>query len=103
MERALQGRLAWLSGLRRADSADRREVSVVHRDRRGLIKINPLIAWSDDDVAHYIAEHDVPVNPLVAQGYASIRCWPCAASAQRRGRAPGAGTAPARPSAGSTL
>jgi phosphoadenosine phosphosulfate reductase len=77
MERALQGRRAWLSGLRRADSPDRREVSVVHRDRRGLIKVNPLIAWSDDDVARYIAEHDVPVNPLVAQGYASIGCWPC--------------------------
>jgi phosphoadenosine phosphosulfate reductase len=77
MERALRGRVAWLSGLRRADSPDRRRVSVVHRDRRGLVKINPLVAWSDDDVARYIAEHDVPVNPLVAQGYASIGCWPC--------------------------
>jgi phosphoadenosine phosphosulfate reductase len=77
MERALQGRLAWLSGLRRADSRARSDVPVVHRDRRGLVKINPLIAWSDDDVARYIAEHDVPVNPLVAEGYASIGCWPC--------------------------
>jgi phosphoadenosine phosphosulfate reductase len=77
MERALEGRAAWLSGLRRADSPDRSEASVVHRDRRGLVKINPLIAWSDDDVARYVAEHDVPVNPLVAQGYASIGCWPC--------------------------
>jgi phosphoadenosine phosphosulfate reductase len=77
MDRALQGRAAWLSGLRRADSADRGDAAVVHRDRRGLVKINPLIAWSDDDVARYIADHDVPVNPLVAQGYASIGCWPC--------------------------
>jgi phosphoadenosine phosphosulfate reductase len=90
MERALQGRLAWLSGLRRADSADRHEVPAVHRDRRGLIKVNPLIAWSDDDVARYIAEHDVPVNPLAAQGYASIGCWPCTRPV-RNGEDPRAG------------
>jgi phosphoadenosine phosphosulfate reductase len=50
---------------------------VIQRDGRGLVKVNPLIAWSDDDVARYIEDHDVPVNPLVEQGYASIGCWPC--------------------------
>ncbi len=77
MQRALQGRTAWLSGVRRADSPVRQQLPVVQRDRRGLVKVNPLIGWSDDDVAGYIAEHDVPVNPLVEQGYASIGCWPC--------------------------
>jgi len=77
MQRALQGRTAWLSGVRRADSPLRQQMPVVQRDRRGLVKVNPLIGWSDDDVAGYIAEHDVPVNPLVEQGYASIGCWPC--------------------------
>ena len=77
MERALQGRTAWLSGVRRADSPLRQQLPMVQRDRRGLVKVNPLIGWSDDDVAEYIAEHDVPVNPLVEQGYASIGCWPC--------------------------
>jgi phosphoadenosine phosphosulfate reductase len=77
MARALEGRTAWLSGVRRADSPMRQQLPVVQRDRRGLVKVNPLIGWSDDDVAGYIAEHDVPVNPLVELGYASIGCWPC--------------------------
>jgi phosphoadenosine phosphosulfate reductase len=77
MERALRGRVAWLSGLRRADSVSRALAPVVQRDRRGLVKVNPLVRWTDEEVARYIAEHDVPVNPLVAQGYASVGCWPC--------------------------
>ncbi|MCU1459591.1 MAG: thioredoxin-dependent phosophoadenylyl-sulfate reductase [Actinomycetia bacterium] len=68
---------AWLSGLRRADSAARADTPIVSRDRRGVVKINPIANWSDLDVDGYIAEHDVPVNPLVAQGYASVGCWPC--------------------------
>jgi phosphoadenosine phosphosulfate reductase len=79
MERALRGRVAWLSGLRRADSPARAHTPVVQRDRRGLVKVNPLARWSDEDVAGYVAAHDVPVNPLVARGYTSIGCWPCTA------------------------
>lgn len=74
---ALESKLAWMSGLRRAESPSRAGAPVVSRDRRGLVKVNPLATWSDDDVARYVAEHDVPVNPLVAKGYLSIGCWPC--------------------------
>jgi phosphoadenosine phosphosulfate reductase len=81
MERALRGRVAWLSGLRRADSRARAHTPVVQRDRRGLVKVNPLAGWSDEDVARYIAAHDVPVNPLVDRGFPSIGCWPCTAPA----------------------
>jgi phosphoadenosine phosphosulfate reductase len=49
----------------------------VSRDRRGLVKVNPIATWSDLDVQGYIADHDVPVNPLLAQGYPSIGCQPC--------------------------
>jgi len=77
IERALRGRVAWLSGLRREDSVTRALAPVVQRDRRGLVKINPLVRWTDGDVARYVDEHDVPVNPLVARGYASVGCWPC--------------------------
>jgi phosphoadenosine phosphosulfate reductase len=90
MERALTGRDAWLSGVRRADSPERGLLPVVHRDRRGLVKVNPLAAWSDEEVAAYIARHDVPVNPLVAQGYTSIGCWPCTRPV-REGEDPRAG------------
>ena len=77
LDRALLGRDAWLSGLRRADAATRIDAPIVALDRRGLVKVNPLATWTDDDVAGYIAEHDVPVNPLVLQGYPSVGCRPC--------------------------
>ncbi|MDQ3896594.1 MAG: phosphoadenylyl-sulfate reductase [Actinomycetota bacterium] len=77
LDRALVGRDAWMSGLRRADAPTRAEAPIVGLDRRGLVKVNPLAAWTDDDVAGYIAEHDVPVNPLVFQGYPSVGCRPC--------------------------
>lgn len=73
----LAHRAAWLSGLRRADSPDRAATPVVERDRRGLVKINPIAHWSDDDVAAYIEARRLIVNPLVARGYPSIGCWPC--------------------------
>jgi phosphoadenosine phosphosulfate reductase len=78
LDRALSGRSAWMSGLRRADSSSRADTPVVGVDeRRGLVKVNPLAAWSDDDVERYVAEHDLPVHPLASRGYASIGCWPC--------------------------
>ncbi len=77
LDRALVGRQAWLSGLRRAEAVTRADAPIVGIDRRGLVKVNPLATWTDDDVAGYIAEHDVPVNPLVFQGYPSVGCRPC--------------------------
>ena len=68
---------AWLSGLRRADSPDRADAPIVSIDRRGLVKFNPLANMSDDQYDTYIAEHDVLVNSLQFDGYASIGCWPC--------------------------
>jgi phosphoadenosine phosphosulfate reductase len=74
---ALTDKLAWMSGLRRAEAATRAAAPIVSRDRRGLVKVNPIATWTDADVAGYVADHDVPVNPLLAKGYASIGCWPC--------------------------
>jgi phosphoadenosine phosphosulfate reductase len=77
LERALMGKKAWMSGLRRQESSSRSGATIISRDRRGLVKVNPLATWSDLDVEGYIADHDVPVNPLLRQGYPSIGCWPC--------------------------
>jgi phosphoadenosine phosphosulfate reductase len=77
LDRALFGKQAWMSGLRRAEAITRANAPIVHRDPRGLVKVNPLANWSDLDVSGYIADHNVPVNPLVGQGYLSIGCWPC--------------------------
>jgi phosphoadenosine phosphosulfate reductase len=77
LDRALLGKSAWMSGLRRAEADSRIKAPLVARDLRGLIKINPIAMWSDLDVQGYIADHDVPVNPLLARGYTSIGCMPC--------------------------
>jgi phosphoadenosine phosphosulfate reductase len=77
LDRALAGKVAWMSGLRRSEADSRAGAPIVGRDLRGLIKVNPLANWTDDDVASYIEEHDVPINPLLRQGYTSIGCEPC--------------------------
>ncbi len=77
LDRALATKDAWLSGLRRAEAATRADAPILGRDRRGLVKVNPIAAWTDDDLAGYIEDHDVPVNPLQTQGYPSIGCLPC--------------------------
>jgi len=68
---------AWLSGLRRADDPGRAGAPIVSIDKRGLVKVNPMAAMTDDEYDAYIDEHDVVVNTLRFDGYASIGCWPC--------------------------
>jgi phosphoadenosine phosphosulfate reductase len=77
LERALAGKVAWMTGLRRNEADTRSTALIVGRDLRGLVKVNPIAAWTDDDVADYIHQHDVPYNPLLDQGYPSIGCMPC--------------------------
>ncbi|MFN8035728.1 MAG: phosphoadenylyl-sulfate reductase [Acidimicrobiia bacterium] len=78
LDRALAGKAAWMTGLRRSESPARADTPIVGLDaRRGLVKINPIAAWGDADVAGYIRDRDLPVHPLAGRGYASIGCWPC--------------------------
>jgi phosphoadenosine phosphosulfate reductase len=78
LSRALADADCWISGIRRDQSADRRETEELGWDERhGLWKANPLATWSERDVWDYIARHDLPYNPLHDQGYASIGCTHC--------------------------
>lgn len=78
LARSLRGYAAWVTGARRADATTRAELPVVQWDaKHGLVKINPLALWSDAQVEQYQVDHDLPRNPLVAQGYPSIGCAPC--------------------------
>ena len=78
LRRALAGLDGWVSALRRDQSLERATAAVVERDRRyGLIKVNPLAAWTAEDVAAYVRANEVPTNPLHQAGYPSIGCWPC--------------------------
>ena len=78
LKRALKGRSAWITGLRRAQAVTRKNLGVAEFDEaNGLQKYNPLIEWSEDDVWDYINEFGVPYNALHDQGYPSIGCAPC--------------------------
>jgi phosphoadenosine phosphosulfate reductase len=75
---ALTGYVAWGSGVRRDESPTRTGTKLVDWDaKRGMVKVNPMAAWTQDVVDAYIAEHQVPVNPLFELGYGSIGCAPC--------------------------
>lgn len=77
LDRALAGKHAWMSGLRRNEASTRRNSPIVSMDLRGLVKVNPLANWTSQDVDDYIEANDVPVNPLLRSGYPSIGCMPC--------------------------
>lgn len=77
LDRALAGKAAWLSGLRRDEASTRASAPIISHDLRGLIKINPIATWTDDDVWTYLHDNDVIYNPLIDQGYLSIGCMPC--------------------------
>lgn len=71
---------AWVTGVRRVDAPTRADTPLVTwDDRNGLVKVNPMAAWTDEDVDAYVNEHGVLVNPLVPAGYPSIGCAPCTA------------------------
>jgi phosphoadenosine phosphosulfate reductase len=77
LRRAVQGSRAWLTSLKRVDGPTRADAPIVAWDDAfGLVKINPLVTWTDDDIASYLADHDLPVHPLTLQGYKSIGCAP---------------------------
>lgn len=74
----LAGYEAWVTGVRREDNALRADAQLVEWDERHqMIKLNPIAAWSFDDVLTYAEDNFVPINPLLAQGYPSIGCAPC--------------------------
>jgi phosphoadenosine phosphosulfate reductase len=84
LRRALAPYKAWLCGLRREQSVTRAGVQVVEDDAaNGLVKVNPLAAWSEQDVWGYIAARQVPYNPLHDRGFPSIGCACCTRAVTR--------------------
>jgi phosphoadenosine phosphosulfate reductase len=78
LQRASEVMHAWMSGIRRDQSADRAQSPVVGWDKKfGLVKISPLANWTKKDVWKRITDGNIPYNPLHDQGYPSIGCWPC--------------------------
>lgn len=88
LERALVDVDAWITGIRREQSATRAAApKLEHDSRRDIWKVNPLADWSEKDLWRYIFDHELPYHPLHDQGYASIGCAPCTQpGAGREGR-----------------
>jgi bifunctional enzyme CysN/CysC len=77
LARALEDASAWIAGLRADQSVNRQGTDVVTRDARGLLKVSPLFDWTREAVHAFAAASDIPLNPLHAQGFASVGCAPC--------------------------
>ncbi len=78
LESAMRDFDAWASGVRRDESDSRASARLVEWDEgKGKVKINPLVAWSQDQIDEYIAANGVLVNPLLSEGYGSVGCAPC--------------------------
>lgn len=70
--------LAWISAIRKDQTADRGRADVVEWDAKfGVVKVNPLLNWTKKDVWAFVVKHDVPYNPLHDRNYPSVGCWPC--------------------------
>ncbi|MBS4730196.1 phosphoadenylyl-sulfate reductase [Mycobacterium sp. SM1] len=95
LTKALRDYSAWVTGIRRVDAPTRANAPLISFDEKfKLVKVNPLAAWSDQDMADYISENNVLVNPLIDEGYTSIGCAPMTAKPtagadKRSGRWPG--------------
>jgi phosphoadenosine phosphosulfate reductase len=78
LKRAVVGYDAWISAIRRDQTAHRKAAGIVEWDKKfNLVKVNPLANWTKQDVWRFITDHNVPYNPLHDRGYPSIGCWPC--------------------------
>jgi phosphoadenosine phosphosulfate reductase len=78
LQKALVGYEAWVSGIRASQTHQRQQANVVEWDtRNNMLKVNPLLDWSTEDVWEFIRKHDLPYNSLHDRDYKSVGCWPC--------------------------
>ncbi|HIJ96893.1 MAG TPA: phosphoadenylyl-sulfate reductase [Desulfuromonadales bacterium] len=84
LSRALRSLSGWVTGMRREQSVTRSDLAAVERDdlNGGIIKINPLLNWTEEQLLEYTAIHHLPQNRLLGQGYRSIGCAPCTRAVQ---------------------
>lgn len=77
MQKALKDMKAWITGIRRDQTAVRAQAKILELQDDGLLKINPLLNWTREDIKRYAKEHRLPAHPLFQRGYRSIGCAPC--------------------------
>jgi phosphoadenosine phosphosulfate reductase len=77
MQKALKDIKAWISGIRRDQTAIRSHAKILEIQNDGLLKVNPLLNWTKADIKQYMEEHFLPQHPLYEKGYRSVGCAPC--------------------------
>ena len=77
MQRAMKDMRAWISGIRRDQTSVRAQAKILELQDDGLLKINPLLNWTKEDIKKYSEEHRLPAHPLFQRGYRSIGCASC--------------------------
>jgi phosphoadenosine phosphosulfate reductase len=77
MMKAVQDKRAWIAGIRHEQTAQRSRANIFECQSDGLIKVNPILNWTQQDLWKYIHDHDLPLHPLYSQGYLSVGCAPC--------------------------
>jgi len=103
MQKVLEGLRAWVTGIRRDRTEVRAHARILELQPDGLLKINPLLNWTKQDVQTYITAHNLPAHPLLERGYRSVGCAPCTRpAAPDEPDLPDAGPGAARPSAACT-
>lgn len=77
LQKAIAGRKAWITGLKRVDTPERSDAPILSWDaNRSMLKVNPMVTWTDEDVDQYLADLGLPLHPLTYVGYVSIGCAP---------------------------
>jgi phosphoadenosine phosphosulfate reductase len=77
MQKALKDMKAWISGIRRDQTSARANAKILELQDDGLLKINPLLNWTKEDIQRYARQNQLPAHPLFQRGYRSIGCAPC--------------------------
>lgn len=77
MQQAVKGLRAWVSGIRRDQTEHRATAQILELQNDGLVKVNPLLNWTRQDILDYVHQNELPVHPLFERGYHSIGCAPC--------------------------
>lgn len=80
MQKALKDMMAWISGIRRDQTATRAHAKILELQPDGLLKVNPMLNWTKADVQRYMEENHLPSHPLYEKGYRSVGCAPCTAA-----------------------
>lgn len=96
MQKAVSGLKAWVTGIRREQTEARARARILEPQDNGLLKVNPMLNWTQQDIQDYMRAHNLPVHPLLEQGYRSVGCAPCTrpvapGEADRAGRWDGRG------------